>query len=154
MSCQYNINAKQNPGQHQISLHMPAHSNAGLVFLFKIKQNFYLAWEGDIVGLNPLEYHRLTSCIEWSLADEHVVNRNTKSPPRGGNNVGCGEVLPVDREAVGLVLDHLRSNVLGSAAEGVGGGPGEVHLLGLPASHLDSPWCTHQSLSVLHVPCP
>ena len=34
MACKYNSNVKPNPCQHHSSLHLPAHSNAGLVFLF------------------------------------------------------------------------------------------------------------------------
>ena len=30
----YNSNVKPNPGQHHSSFHLPAHSNAGLAFLF------------------------------------------------------------------------------------------------------------------------
>ena len=33
MSCKYNSNAKPDPGQHHSSFHLPAPSNAGLVFL-------------------------------------------------------------------------------------------------------------------------
>jgi hypothetical protein len=81
------------------------------VFAFVTHGDLVSLWVWEVDGLLPDELVHLqvviAASVEGREADDHFVGQDAESPP-------------VDGEAVTLLIEDLGSQVLGSAAEGVG----------------------------------